>query len=803
MIQNALRYALVGLFIALIVALFVQKDATAWVWTFFIPFLPLALLIFGFSWWRNVCPLATFSQLASAIPIHTKRKVPQWFEHHFWLLQYTLLFIALSARLLSLNSATQLLAYFFLFTIVSAIVINLLFSGKSWCNFFCPVAPIEKIYTLSNAKNFEVNSACSNCSACKKNCPDIDLESNYWKEGSLREKNIVFFSFPGLVFGFYFFYYLHAGSWAYYFDGSWTHAPIELLGSGFFFAPFIPLVIAAPLTLAMCALVSYFLFSSLQIILIERDFFKNLDEKTYNHRIKVFAAFVAFNIFYLFAGAPMYSHYPVFYALFYFGVVFFSAIIFYKEIFRQEEYFIQERFALKMIKKLRASKIRTTNLKEIYYTYINENKNKKDRLKTYENSIVELMQDGILTQDSLKVLDHLRTQIGISAIEHNQVMQMIELKNKDLFDNTIDKSSEKRYQKQGYKQVIENALAQHIDLDHSYLDSLQKQFQISNEEHNAIISEILNSNEQVQNDIFALLKRIHELIILQNSIYESETREIRFLRSSIYNEFKTTSKELFTLLFTLYKEHKSVLKQLLNIAKGKADPDFVMDRHSIGFIEDKLAYKMLAIYKDFITAQLDTSEQKNENIIHTLLYHPSLRIAIAALMALKNNTEKYLTPEVLERFCETNDQEIMELVYKIRYNTNTITTYEKMMYINNVPLFHNLKFKHLHALAYAAKVVSFDANEYIIRQGEVGKKLFMLIRGGAVVEIDGTIVSQIGHREYFGEIAIMGNTTRTASIRTTQPTTALSISKKEFKQFLQHNPKVSIKVMKQIIKKLV
>ena len=799
----AIKYLLVLLFLALAVALFLTPDATAWIWTLFIPLIPLGLLIFGFSWWRSVCPLATISQVFNSIAFPYRRKIPKWFEHNFWLIQYGFLFVALSARLLSLNSAAELLAYFFLFSIASAIVVNLFFSGKTWCNFFCPVAPVEKIYTLSNAKNFEVNSACSSCSACKKNCPDIDLESNYWKEGSLWQKNLVFYSFAGVVFGFYFYYYLHDGSWSYYFDGVWTTEDIDLFGAGFYFAPFIPVIVAAPLTLFVFGALSYLIFSTLEKELKKREFFKHLDEKTYNHRVKVLAAFVAFNIFYIFAGAPTFTHYPLFYAVFYFGVVFFSAIIFYKEIFRQEEYFIQERFALKMIKKLRASKINTTNLKEIYYTYINENKNKKDRLKTYENSIVELMQDGILTQESLKVLDHLRTQIGISAIEHNQVMQMIELKNKDLFDNSIDKSSEQRYQKEGYKKVIENALTQHLDLDEKYLRSLQKQFQISDEDHDAIINEILHSNKQVQNDIFVLLERIHELIILKNSIYEDGTREVRFLLSSIYNEFKATSKELFALLFTLYKDHKPVLKQLLNIAKEKADPDFVMDADAISFIDEKLAKKMLAIYEDFTTASLDLSAQHNEQIVPKLLHHTSLTIAIAALLALKNNAHKHLTNDLLERFCQTNEPDILELVYKMRYNTQYITIYEKMVYINNVPLFHNLKFKHLHALASSAKVVAYEQGQYIIRQGEIGKKLFMLIRGGAVVEIDGKKVADIGHREYFGEIAIMGDTTRTASIKTTQPTIALSISKKAFKQFLQHHPKVTLKVMKQVIKKLV
>src|SRR5204862_237846 len=118
------------------------------------------------------------------------------------------------------------------------------------------------------------NSQCTKCTACKKSCPDINEENGYWKEIGLRPKRFVYFAFPGLVFGFYFYYYLQAGTWDYYFNGEWTKQAMiihwaflpghDAETAGFFFAPALPRAAAAILTLAVCALASYSLFSLLE-----------------------------------------------------------------------------------------------------------------------------------------------------------------------------------------------------------------------------------------------------------------------------------------------------------------------------------------------------------------------------------------------------------------------------------------------------------------------------------------------------------------------------------------------------------
>ncbi|MDF1883232.1 cyclic nucleotide-binding domain-containing protein [Sulfurimonas sp. SAG-AH-194-C21] len=801
---NILKVITSIIFASLVPILFLYDFGTTLVWTILIPLLPIGLIIIGFSKWRDICPLALVSKISQRINLFKKRKVPVWFENNFWYFQYGLLFIALSLRLTTLNYDNKLLAIFFIGVILSAFFINLFFTGKSWCNFFCPLGVVEKIYTLSNAKNYNHDSKCGTCTACKVHCPDIDLETNYWKEGAIQQKNFVFYSFPGMILGFYLYFYLLSGSFEYYFLGTWTQDNLSLLYPGFFFAPFIPLFIAAPLSLAIFTTLSFYMFKSIERYLWKKRTFKDINYETLVHRVKTIASFIAFNVFYIFAGAPAYMHYPLVYGVFYFFVVSLSSIILYKEIFRQEAYYIQERFALKFINNWDSIKAIPSNLKEIYYTYINDNRPKKERLKMYKESITELMQEGVLNESSMKILSKLKEQIGITDLEHKRVIKEIKQKNADLFDETIEKSAEKLFQENSYKTLIENALNDRLEIDETHLKSLQLQFNISDTLHHKIMLTLVNENDTIETDILKLLDSIETLIILQKSIFEDGTREILFLKYCIKNEFLYTSKELFSMLFTIYKDNHKVLKSLLNISKEKEnDEDFIMDENTLSFLDATIAQKMLFIHKEFRFSSLKSDINLNTSMIKKLLLHDSLQIVTAALLNTKDDTDMYLTQNVLKRFDTVHDIEIRTLLYRLIYQTQEITTYERMMYLNHISIFNNLKLDDLYSLGKSTKVLRYKAGEYIIKQGGLGNTLYILIRGSAITEIDGIKIKTLSHRDYFGEVELLGGTKRTASVKVTLDTVLLAITKKEFKQFLERNPQVSSKVIKGIIKKLI
>jgi hypothetical protein len=77
---------------------------------------------------------------------------------------------------------------------------DFLYGGKTWCNFVCPVGLVEKIHTepaKAAIGGGELTSQCAPCVACKKHCPDIDLEQGYWKEAAQTPRRVSYYAWPG------------------------------------------------------------------------------------------------------------------------------------------------------------------------------------------------------------------------------------------------------------------------------------------------------------------------------------------------------------------------------------------------------------------------------------------------------------------------------------------------------------------------------------------------------------------------------------------------------------------------------
>ena len=55
----------------------------------------------------------------------------------------------------------------------------------------------------------------------------------------------------------------------------------------------------------------------------------------------------------------------------------------------------------------------------------------------------------------------------------------------------------------------------------------------------------------------------------------------------------------------------------------------------------------------------------------------------------------------------------------------------------------------------STEVLRYKTGEYIIKEGGLGNTLYILIRGGAVTEIDGLEMQVLSHRDYFGEVELL------------------------------------------------
>jgi CRP-like cAMP-binding protein len=81
----------------------------------------------------------------------------------------------------------------------------------------------------------------------------------------------------------------------------------------------------------------------------------------------------------------------------------------------------------------------------------------------------------------------------------------------------------------------------------------------------------------------------------------------------------------------------------------------------------------------------------------------------------------------------------------------------------------------------------FDANQVVFNQGDHGDSVYMILRGSVEVEVHGTSVKRLMQGNFFGEIALLANLPRTATVITNEPCVFFKISTDSFWEILlQH-----------------
>ena len=92
----------------------------------------------------------------------------------------------------------------------------------------------------------------------------------------------------------------------------------------------------------------------------------------------------------------------------------------------------------------------------------------------------------------------------------------------------------------------------------------------------------------------------------------------------------------------------------------------------------------------------------------------------------------------------------------------------------------------------------FLPDEYIFEQGEKGNKAYLLLDGRVAVEVNGKKVSEISEMEIFGEMSLILNKPRTASVKVLKPSIVLPIDKKILGDLMEKSPPIIKSMIKQL-----
>lgn len=107
--------------------------------------------------------------------------------------------------------------------------------------------------------------------------------------------------------------------------------------------------------------------------------------------------------------------------------------------------------------------------------------------------------------------------------------------------------------------------------------------------------------------------------------------------------------------------------------------------------------------------------------------------------------------------------------------------------LRTVPLFANLDDKTLGRLERMSRERIYDSGDTIVQQGDEGGGAFVIMDGRVEVVRDGRRLSEMGPGGFFGEMALLDNYRRSATVRALEPTKCIVIPRSDFLAELHGN----------------
>jgi CRP-like cAMP-binding protein len=677
-------------------------------WGAIVPAAILILLVFGHEAWRRICPLSFLSQIPRALGWQrqfkrenpttgkvryelAKVKPDSWLGRNYLYIQFGWLFVGLCGRILFFNADRLVLALWLLFTIAAAITVGYLYSGKSWCNYFCPMAPVQRIYSEpggllgSQAHTSDraiTQSMCrtvlpdgkeqSACVACQNPCIDIDSERAYWDGLNKPEESLLRYGYVGLVIGYFVYYYLYAGNWDYYFSGAWARQPDQLaslFSPGFYLfgqAINIPKLIAVPLTLGGFTAIGYHLgrWIEKRAKAYSRDRGLNLSSEIIRHRIFTLCTFGIFNFFFIFGGRPLVQLLPLWGQYIYdLGLVLLSTLWLYKTLQRSPDLYSRENLASRFRKQLEKLKLNVSqflegrslsdlNTHEVYVlARVLPGFTREKRHEAYKGVVREALEEGYVNySSSLEVLQQLRQELGITDDEHREVLEELGIEDPELLNPDRQRSLENQIRLSGYRKSLErlmllqrkqigdngsNSLATLIEQNSAEFHALRRQYLITAQEEAAILNGMSPEAGKLRRAEF-LLTQLPTLIscyrALHQPILSQHQAVLMLLRDSVHHK-----KELIvrTILGTLETLHSDPAAIKLAEQLGQLSPVILVELLELENWHDRLPpeiFQHLTSLQGYAsTCSLDYSSEAILQYLEPLLYDQNPLIQTACL----------------------------------------------------------------------------------------------------------------------------------------------------------------------------
>ena len=131
-----------------------------------------------------------------------------------------------------------------------------------------------------------------------------------------------------------------------------------------------------------------------------------------------------------------------------------------------------------------------------------------------------------------------------------------------------------------------------------------------------------------------------------------------------------------------------------------------------------------------------------------------------------------------------------------------ISTIEKVLFLKSVNLFNQIPGEELACVAEITKEVPFEEGNVIIKQGEIGDCLYLVIEGNVRVVTGDQELVHLGKGECFGEMSLLDSEPRSASIQAVTDVILLRITQDDFFSMMSERPKITNEILTVLTRRL-
>ncbi len=125
----------------------------------------------------------------------------------------------------------------------------------------------------------------------------------------------------------------------------------------------------------------------------------------------------------------------------------------------------------------------------------------------------------------------------------------------------------------------------------------------------------------------------------------------------------------------------------------------------------------------------------------------------------------------------------------------TVEAQSRMEALRKIPLFRHLTYKEQTAVLSIATTRTFPGGREIVTEGQPGEELFVVIRGRVAIEKNGVEIAELRAGGHFGEMGLIDNAPRSATVRATEPTRVMVIARQDLMNLMKRESILAVKLL--------